>query len=50
MLPSDNESPMCRDWPQCPPQLSETNLLLRKVHHRWRVNILLSCSFEAFTL
>lgn len=38
MLPSDSDSPICRDWPPCPPQLAETSLLLRKIHHKWRVS------------
>ncbi|XP_017783623.1 PREDICTED: unconventional myosin-Ib isoform X2 [Nicrophorus vespilloides] len=35
-LPEDVSSPMCREWPACHPILMETNLLLRKIHHRWR--------------
>ncbi|CAB3380151.1 Hypothetical predicted protein [Cloeon dipterum] len=33
-LPS--ESPMCREWPAAAKRLSDTSLLLRRIHHKWR--------------
>ncbi|CAG9766650.1 unnamed protein product [Ceutorhynchus assimilis] len=35
-LPADSDSPLCRDWSNCMPRLSETSNLLKKIHHRWR--------------
>ncbi|KAF7273349.1 hypothetical protein GWI33_013937 [Rhynchophorus ferrugineus] len=35
-MPTDSNSPLCRDWPTCIPSMNETNSLLRKIHHRWR--------------
>lgn len=29
-------SPLNRDWPSCNIRLTETSLLLRKLHHKWR--------------
>jgi hypothetical protein len=39
-LPS--ESPLDNSWPESPLFLKNTSLLLRKLHHRWRVSISLS--------
>lgn len=36
MLPEDVESPICRQWPSCAPQLIEVNNLLHKIHRKWR--------------
>lgn len=36
LLPSDYESPICREWPNCPPKFLEASILLRRIHHRWR--------------
>lgn len=30
-------SPTCVDWPTVPSFLAETSLLLRNIHHRWKV-------------
>ncbi|XP_075231362.1 myosin 95E [Lycorma delicatula] len=35
-LPTDCDSPICRDWPPCHRRLAETSLLLRRLHHKWR--------------
>lgn len=37
MLPADYDSPICREWPTCPPKLLEASILLRRIHHKWRV-------------
>lgn len=36
ILPEDVNSPICMEWPVCHSKLSETNVLLRKIHHKWR--------------
>lgn len=36
VLPEDVESPICRQWPSCPSQLTDVNNLLHKIHRRWR--------------
>lgn len=38
LLPEDCDSPICREWPLCPPQFLETSMILRKLHHKWRVS------------
>ncbi|XP_054257245.1 unconventional myosin-Ib-like, partial [Macrosteles quadrilineatus] len=35
-LTLETESPVCRDWPPCHPRLSDTNMLLCRLHHKWR--------------
>lgn len=37
-LPAECESPISREWPNCHRRLAETSLLLRRIHHKWRVN------------
>lgn len=31
-------SPLNQDWPSCNIRLAEASLLLRKLHHKWRVS------------
>lgn len=31
-------SPLNQDWPSCNIRLAEVSLLLRKLHHKWRVS------------
>ncbi|XP_059485093.1 unconventional myosin-Ia-like isoform X6 [Neocloeon triangulifer] len=33
-LPSD--SPVCREWPMAAKRLADANLMLRRMHHKWR--------------
>lgn len=33
-------SPLCRDWPYVTPFLRETNVLLKRLYHKWRVSII----------
>ncbi|KAI5728530.1 hypothetical protein M8J77_017489 [Diaphorina citri] len=30
------DSPISREWPPCPRRLTETSLLIRRLHHKWR--------------
>ncbi len=40
-LPSS--SPLCKDWPPCPRRFTEASILLRKLHHKWRVRRIFLC-------
>lgn len=37
-LPGNVMSPACVEWPTVPSFLAETSLLLRNIHHRWKVS------------
>lgn len=39
-------SPLNQDWPSCNIRLAEASLLLRKLHHKWRVSIPLFKEFN----
>lgn len=36
-MPGNVMSPTCVDWPTVSSFLAETSLLLRNIHHRWKV-------------
>ncbi|XP_033606436.1 unconventional myosin-Ia isoform X2 [Cryptotermes secundus] len=35
-LPPESESPVNREWPSCHRRLTETSIILRRIHHKWR--------------